>query len=446
MQLKSTINFPVSFRLFCLFLFFSSPTSAQVKYYPDVADVLELKCGICHVENGVAPFTINSFEDVMGHLKTIDKVIRIGYMPPWYAIEEKIEYSNSLRLSEDETMLIQKWISDGCIKGSLSKHLAKKKDDTKREDYPYYRDYTVFQSSTVVASNQDRYFRVSLIPVFGIHEEMDIVGIDIIPDNTNIVHHAEVYAVLSRDFDSEIYLESDYFFMKGQQTMPGSYYRFVSSWLPGQDMDLFPEGTIKKITQDELPVLLLHYSAFPLLQKDSTTVRFYLNDPAKQNSVEQCKEYTVIDSRAWNPDRVFIPAGRVVTKTLLRNLEDDDDVSIFAIRPHAHQLCVAMKVELITPLQDTILLLDLPKWDFDWQHIYRLKNYVKAPKGSTILFKATYDNSASNPENPNNPPEDVYSSFRANDEMMVCFILGKKYVTDDENQLVKYPSLNFTRH
>lgn len=431
--------------MLCIVVIFSGIARAQVTYYPDVANVFEIKCGICHTEDGVAPFTIDSFEDVMGHLKTIDKVIRLGFMPPWFANEEKVEYSNSLRLSDEETTLIQNWIRDGCVKGSISLP-SLKPIGIEKLNYPFYKDFTVLRSSTVEASNQDRYVRMSLSPVDGVYERMDIVGIDIIPGNTYVVHHAEVYALLSRDFDNHIYLETDHFFMEGGAVMPGSSYRFVSSWLPGQDLDLFPEGTVKTITEDEIPVLLLHYSAFPLAQKDSTTVRFYLNDPMFQDVAEECVEQTIIDSRAWDPNRVFIPAGKVITKTLIRRLESDEDVSIFAIRPHAHQLCVSMRVELIKPDLDTVLLLDLPKWDFDWQHIYRYKHFIKAPTGSRILFSATYDNSSDNLENPNVPPIDVYSSFRANDEMMVCFILGKKYQTGDENKLVKYPEFQFTRH
>jgi hypothetical protein len=90
---------------------------------------------------------------------------------------------------------------------------------------------------------------------------------------------------------------------------------------------------------------------------------------------------------------------------------------------------------------DTTLLIDLPTWDFDWQHFYRFKQYIHAPAGSQIQFTATYDNTSRNPENPNSPPVDVYSSFRANDEMMVLFILAKEYERGDEAKSVSYPRI-----
>jgi hypothetical protein len=319
-------------------------------------------------------------------------------------------------------------------------HLEKKEKLEAEKKYPY-RDYTVFKGFNVPSSDSDRYLRVSLVGVEPTDSgELELIGIQFNPGNKNIVHHAELYAVEQSVQNDTLFMTSDYFFLEDQEAvMPSTGYRFISSWLPGQDIDYFPEGTIKTIDAQESLVLLIHYASFPQEEFDSTTVRFFMRPELSESTPMQAQELTVIDKNAWNPDRVFIRANEKDTITINHSLESDSDLSIFALHPHAHLLCTSMHASLITSIGDTTLLIDLPTWDFDWQHFYRFKQYIHAPAGSQIQFTATYDNTSRNPENPNSPPVDVYSSFRANDEMMVLFILAKEYEKGDEVKTVSYP-------
>jgi hypothetical protein len=46
------------------------------------------------------------------------------------------------------------------------------------------------------------------------------------------------------------------------------------------------------------------------------------------------------------------------------------------------------------------LLLDVPKYDFNWQHSYTYREPVFAPKGTKVHMTLAWDNSAGNPANP----------------------------------------------
>ena len=367
-------------------------------------------------------------------------------MPPWYVNEEEVTYLNSLSLTDTELELISQWYDGGCLLGdSTDVKIIQERPQNSAvdENYPY-KDYTVFKGFKVPASDTDKYLRVSLVGVDAVDTgSLELIGIQFNPGNKNIIHHAELYAVEQTVHNDTLFIPTDYFFLEDQgAVMPGVGYRFISSWLPGQDIDYFPEGTIKTISSYESLVLLVHYGAFPKEEFDSTTVRFYTRPAIPEyKSPLKALELTVIDEYAWNPDRVFIKANEKDTITIKHTLESDTDLSIFALHPHAHLLCTSMYAILVTQEGDTSLLLDLPSWDFNWQHFYRFKSYVNAPAGSQVSFTATYDNTSRNPENPNNPPVDVYSSFRANDEMMVLFILAKEYEEGDENKRVSYPHI-----
>ena len=90
----------------------------------------------------------------------------------------------------------------------------------------------------------------------------------------------------------------------------------------------------------------------------------------------------------------------------------------------------------LTPSKDTIRLIRIPKWDFNWQNFYTYKHMLKIPAGSTIYIEGVFDNTADNPYNPNHPPKEVkdnQGSMRTTDEMFQFIITYLPYEEGDEN-------------
>ncbi|MFZ1049369.1 MAG: tetratricopeptide repeat protein, partial [Candidatus Sulfotelmatobacter sp.] len=58
-----------------------------------------------------------------------------------------------------------------------------------------------------------------------------------------------------------------------------------------------------------------------------------------------------------------------------------------------------------------------PRWNLNWQAVYRYAEPVMLPKGTTVSLRYVYDNSEENPLNPNHPPARVKSGNRSSDEM-----------------------------
>ena len=70
----------------------------------------------------------------------------------------------------------------------------------------------------------------------------------------------------------------------------------------------------------------------------------------------------------------------------------------------------------------------MPKYNFNWQSIYRAEKPVALPKGTKLHCVAHYDNSSKNPHNPD-PTKKVYWGDQTWEEMMVGWI---DYYQDDE--------------
>jgi hypothetical protein len=89
----------------------------------------------------------------------------------------------------------------------------------------------------------------------------------------------------------------------------------------------------------------------------------------------------------------------------------------------------------LTPDHDTIRLIRIPQWDFNWQNFYTFKKMLKIPAGSIIYIEGVFDNTSDNPYNPNNPPKEVRDnngSMRATDEMFQLIITYLPYEEGDE--------------
>ena len=84
--------------------------------------------------------------------------------------------------------------------------------------------------------------------------------------------------------------------------------------------------------------------------------------------------------------------------------------------PHMHLRGKDMKFILTYPDGREELVLDVPKYDFNWQLYYELATPLKIPAGSKLTAIAHYDNSSKNKWNPA-PDREVYWSEQSWDEM-----------------------------
>jgi hypothetical protein len=87
----------------------------------------------------------------------------------------------------------------------------------------------------------------------------------------------------------------------------------------------------------------------------------------------------------------------------------------------------------LDPVNDTIRLIDIPHWDFDWQDFYLFKNLVKIPANSTLHAEGAFNNTAANEHNPNNPAIAVYPGLNTTDEMFLVYFHYLLYQPGDEN-------------
>ncbi len=86
--------------------------------------------------------------------------------------------------------------------------------------------------------------------------------------------------------------------------------------------------------------------------------------------------------------------------------------------PHMHMRGKSFRYELIYPDGKKEILLDVPRYDFNWQNWFKLEKPLMIPAGSEMVCTAHYDNSENNLCNPD-PSKPVRWGDQTWEEMMI---------------------------
>jgi hypothetical protein len=419
---------------FQIIVFFLAITNAfsqnnQYRYYQDIYPIVANKCFKCHNNEENAPFRLLTYNDIASKKEIIKKVINEHIMPPVIIDTTFKNFGNVILLSNKEREKILQWIDNGLIVGNLIYVDSNKVDKRNNNDKI---KVSLDRNHNLGNTPKDQYlFSIINLPI---KDSIVISNYDFVIKD-KYLHHAELLDLdtSSKNIDEANLLIEEYELNRNRPDVKIN--RYLLGWFPGSTAGIFPKNTGMKLYGNRKYMLIMHYSPTLESHKD----RSYINLFKENDDYREVLEYALYGTRRHiveNRGQPFIKKDEV--KTFHYTDVVEYDMSMFAVYFHAHHLCENMYAYAVTPNLDTIKLLKIDDWNFNWQFTYRLNKYEKIPKGSVIHCHATYDNTINNIENPNNPPKDVNASFYSEDEMLEFFILHLKYKTNDENSKIDY--------
>ncbi|MGB9462851.1 MAG: tetratricopeptide repeat protein [Candidatus Acidiferrum sp.] len=386
----------------------SAASQQQVTFDRDIAPIVFRNCAQCHHPGESGPFPLLTYADVKSHGRQIADITSRRIMPPWLPDPGGPQFAGELRLTDEQIATIQKWVEQGEIEGHPSdlppqpKFAAGwelgKPDVIVRAEKPYL----------LPASGSDQYWNfVFRTPV---HRMRWLKAIEIRPGDKRLVHHANVLVdrqESGRRMEKEpgagfggmeLIIESETF-------DPDSHFLF---WKPGSPPYVEPDGMALRLDKTTDLILNTHFQPSGKPELIQPTLGLYFTD----------KPATVhpILLQLGNDRELDIPPG---DKNFL--VSDDFvlpvDASVLAIYPHAHYLGKDMLAYATLPDGTKKMLIHISNWDLNWQAVYRYAQPMDLPAGTKISMRFTYDNSAGNIRNPNQPPKRVMAGNRAADEM-----------------------------
>ncbi len=172
---------------------------------------------------------------------------------------------------------------------------------------------------------------------------------------------------------------------------------------------VYPEGNYRRIPAGSKIVIQAHYTPNGRAQSDRSEVGLVFADA---KSAKQ--ELTVSAALNW---QFLIPPG-AASYTVQATHRFDQEMLLFSLTPHMHLRGKSFRFEALYPDGRSEILLDVPRYDFNWQNSYGLAEPKRMPERTEIRCTAVYDNSAENLANPN-PQRPVTWGDQTWQEMMV---------------------------
>ncbi|HUY91252.1 MAG TPA: redoxin domain-containing protein [Pirellulales bacterium] len=368
------------------------PPTGDITYSKHIAGILQQHCVRCHRPGEIAPFTLLTYEDVVGWTETIREVIEQGRMPPWHAKAEFGHFANDIRLSDEEKKLIYEWLDNGAPEGDpadLPKPIEfvegwriAKPDVTFAMPKPF-----AVPAKGVV---QYQYFEVDP----GFDEDQWIQQAEVRPGNRAVVHHLILYYVPPGE---------------EQQDPLAPLNKSLAAYAPGMPASAFRTGMAKRVPAGSKLVIQAHYTPNGNEQTDLSTAGFVFADP---KTVKQ----ELLTSLAMNYE-FNIPAGAANHRVEAQH-RFDQDMRLYALLPHMHLRGKSFRFDAIYPDGRQETLLDVPQYDFNWQNSYVFAEPKPLPEGTVIHCTAAFDNSAGNLANPD-PTKAIRFGEQTWEEMMV---------------------------
>jgi peroxiredoxin len=365
----------------------------RITYSNQVARVLKDRCVSCHRPGEVAPFSLTSYKQAAGWAETIGEVVQERRMPPWHASAEFGSFANEARLTEKERETIAAWVAAGAPEGD---------PNDLPEPAHYAEGWRIPKPDLIIEMPKE-----AKIPAEGtvpyqyyimdpkLDHDVWVRASQVRPGNPGVLHHLVVFVQPPGT--------------KGRGS-PGT--DFLAAYSPGMPPRDMPDGLAKFVPAGARLVFQVHYTPKGTPEVDRSRVGLVFADA--QSVRKQVTSLPIVN------DKIRIPPGEPDYKAEARHRFDQDTI-LYSLLPHMHLRGKAFRFEAEYPDGGKEVLLDVPRYEFDWQNVYVLTEPKLLPEGTVLHCNARFDNSAENPSNPD-PTATVGFGEQTNDEMLVGYL------------------------
>ncbi len=365
------------------------PKDHSVTFAKDAAEILYKRCAGCHHADTAAPFSLLTFNDAKERADMIREVVADRRMPPWDADARHGKFQNDLRLSQNEIDTLLAWIDAGVPLG----------DEKVIPEPPQFAAGWQIGQPDLVLQMQEEFtvpatgtvrYQYFVVPT-NVDHDLWVQAAEPRPGSRRVVHHIIVYM---RKVGST-----------QKKGLPA-----IGGFAVGEEPVVMPVGTGIKIPKGYELIFEVHYTPNGKETTDRSEMGIILCKQPPERAVQSGLAANLL---------FRIPPGdpgyEVQSSTMIHK-----DVELLSLMPHMHVRGRDFKFTARYPDGQNEILLNVPNYDFQWQHRYRLAQPKKLPAGTWIDCIAHFDNSRENPGNPD-PTKLVTWGDQTWEEMMIGF-------------------------
>lgn len=373
---------------------------AALTWHNQIARFVQANCLECHRPGEAAPFALETYDQVRARKGMIASVLEDKIMPPWFAVPADGHWRNDRSIAEADRLMVNTWIDAGCPEGDPAEAPA---------PWKWQSGWAIATPDTVLEVPAQQVPAEGFVPWrkmpvdFEIKEDMWVSEAQIKPSVPEVVHHAMLFVEYAED-DPRGAGQT-----RGEKGDNGGSEGYWLSYFPGRKCMILPSGRGKLLPKGGKVYIQIHYNPNGVVVEDKTVVglKFLPAPPEK----------AVVSGGIVRGDFVIPPNSKT---EFIFSREFSEDVRLVALMPHMHSRGAAAAVYLKNADGRIETLLNVPKYDFDWQVSYEFDEPLLVAKGSRIVIEHAYDNTADNPDNPD-PAKEVRHGNATSDEMMINF-------------------------
>jgi mono/diheme cytochrome c family protein len=387
----------------------SKSDASAVNYHDRISRIVQRHCLECHRDGGLAPFSLATYDDLKAHRAMIRREVGRGQMPPWFAEKTTDEshpgWRNDRSMPSEDKADLLAWLSAGLPEGNAADApLPRLFPDTGGWSIGKPDRVLKLNAPIAIAAQGKMPYQIRTVET-GLTEDKWLAAYEIRPTDRQAVHHVLVF-LLPPIVDDD----------KADDRHDDERRGFFAAYVPGSSAMTFPDGYGKLVPKGSRLRFQIHYTPYGEATEDQLEIGL------KWHSAKPAKELKVFG--LTNP-AIEIPAGAAHHVETAR-IKTPADVRILGFLPHMHVRGKAFEYAVEYPDGRRQVLLNVPRYDFNWQLHYELAEPVEVPAGSTLIATAVFDNSEANRANPD-PSEVVRWGQQTDEEMLLGYV---EYETD----------------
>ncbi|MFT4862075.1 MAG: hypothetical protein ACI95C_001291 [Pseudohongiellaceae bacterium] len=368
-------------------------------YVTDIAPIIQTRCVECHRQGGVGPFAMDSYIMLLGWSPMIREVLLNKRMPPTQ-VDPYIGHSENARyINKDELQTLVHWIDNGAPRGSSAEDPLELVASVSTEWALGEPDYIVSapQHDVPPTGVLDYYYKTVALPFT---EDKWIRAIQYRAGDPSVLHHLMTFVIA----DGED-------FWGAERTQLSVARGFLGGFSPGSaNVTSYPDGTGVLVPAGHSLAMQFHYVTNGQATTDTTQIGLYFS---ASNDLNELITLAVSTRFELPPNTADYPqqASHVF----------DTSVMLVAVRARMNQRGKRMKFSKQSTNGIEQGILSVPAYNYGWQPNYLLSDPVKLSAGESIVVSGGFDNSVSNPSNPD-PTKSVPFGLESWEEMFSGYV------------------------
>jgi peroxiredoxin len=349
----------------------------QISYQDEIVPIVQRRCTVCHVEDGLAPWAMVSHRMMQGWSPMIREVLITRRMPPGQIDTEVGEWGDIHTITDDELMTLVHWIDSGARREG--------EDDPLATPAPAAPQWALGEPDLVIEVPEEAVPPTGMVDFLikradlALPEDRWVQAVAYDVGEPSVLHSLLVHAV-----DPAI---SD---RNPADLIDPDNADFISLYVPGRPQEVFAPDSGYLLRADRDLSFKLRYVTGGRERLDRTRIGFYFRDTPPQfqvrNVITLNEAFTIAPGADNHVERAAAPVFA-------------EQVFVESFAPQTHTRGKSMRINAELPNGRVLPLINVANYNFNWQMNYPLRERVALPAGSRLVSETVYDNSEANPHN-----------------------------------------------